>query len=72
MLEIKRFIAINETFQWVEQSLGNTEDMKLRPIYGVMKRQDILLGGSRAGKVAYEDAVDHNCHRFGYCVHKSS
>jgi len=58
MLEIKRSVATNATFQQVEQAPGSTEDMKLRPIYGDMKRQDILLGGIRARKVAYEDAVD--------------
>jgi hypothetical protein len=41
MLEIKQLNALNAIFQQVEQAPERTEDMKLRPIYSELNRQDI-------------------------------
>jgi acyl-CoA oxidase len=34
-----------------------------------MNRQDIFLDGLQAGRVLYENAVDHNCNRFDHITH---
>jgi acyl-CoA oxidase len=34
-----------------------------------MNRQELLLEGLRAGKITFEDGVDHNCDRFHYASH---
>jgi acyl-CoA oxidase len=34
-----------------------------------MNRQELILEGLRAGKITFEDGVDHNCDRFHYVSH---
>jgi acyl-CoA oxidase len=38
--------------------------MKLPPQYADMNRQELLLEGLRAGKIVFEDGLDHDCNVF--------
>jgi acyl-CoA oxidase len=54
----------NAAFRRIEELLGTNDNLKLPPTYGDMNRQELFLEGLRAGKITFEDGIDHNCDRF--------
>lgn len=56
-------------FERIEEALGSGDNFKLPPNYGDKDRQQLLVEGICAGKVTFEDGVDHNCDRFLFINH---
>jgi len=59
----------NSAFRRIERVLGTHDDLKLPLTYGDKNRQELFLEGLRAGKVTFEDDVDHNCDTFHQTSH---
>jgi len=59
----------NTAFQRVETALGTTNNLRLPPTYTDKNRQELLLEGLRAGKITFEDGVDHSCDTFHSISH---
>lgn len=58
-------------FKRIEKALGTDDTFKLPITYGDLNRQELLLEGLRAGKITFQDGVEHKHKVFEHITRRS-